>query len=265
MVKDQEAITQIKENGALLGAIVDELIAHAQPGITTQELDALAEKRIKEVGGLPAFKGYKPTWSHNGFAGTICASINQEVVHGVPSSRVLKSGDLLGIDIGMQWPHTKAKKGYFTDTAVTFAVGRADSTEHQQLLDRTQQALHRAIKVARPGNSVADIGRAVEEFITPFGYGIVTSLVGHGVGYSIHEEPNIPNVYREQNESIKLVPGMVVALEPMITLGSGDVATAEDGWTIETIDHSYAAHFEHTIVIEDRGEPHIVTRRPSEK
>lgn len=259
MIKDVHAIAQIKKSGRMLGEVVQELMAMAKPGVTTRELDALAEKRILELGGRPAFKGYNPNWSGGGFPGTICASVNEQVVHGIPSDYVLKEGDLLGVDIGMEWP---AKDGLYTDTAVTIAVGEI-SQEHKQLLKRTQEAMYRGLRAARPGNTIADIGRAVEDYITPFGYGIVTALVGHGVGYAVHEEPQVPNVYKKSNESIAITPGMVLAIEPMITLGTADVETAEDGWSIVSADNSMTAHFEHTIIVEEDG-VYVATQRPKE-
>ncbi len=254
LIKKPDEIEQIKKGGKILGQVLEEVISVAKSGVTTLELDQLAEKRIKELGGVPSFKGYRS------FPGTICASVNDEVVHGIPGSRVLKDGDVLGIDLGMKWP---AENGFYTDTAATLAIGEIKK-EHQELMERTQQGLYKGIKAAQPGNSIADIGRAVENHIKQFGYGIVVALVGHGVGYQVHEDPRIPNVYKEKNEAVKIEPGMVLAIEPMITLGSAEIETADDGWTVVTKDKTYAAHFEHTIVIEENGN-FITTQRPSEK
>ena len=243
-----------------MGEILEKVMNTARVGITTKELDALAESLIIDAGGRPAFKGYG---SGKPFPGTICASVNDEVVHGVPSTYVLKDGEIFGIDIGMEWPYTEGEQsGFYTDTAITIAIGEISQT-NKDLLDRTQKSMYKGLAAATAGNSIASIGKAVEDYLAPFGYGIVTALVGHGVGYEVHEEPKIPNVYYKKNESIIIEPGMVLAIEPMVTLGKHDVETADDDWTIVTADGSFAAHFEHTIVVEKDGIT-VVTQRPSE-
>lgn len=262
-LKTKEDIAKLKEGGAILGAILEEVAAMVAPGVTTHELDALAQKRMQEAGGRPAFKGYK-AGGKRAFPATVCTSVNDEVVHGIPSSRALQVGDVLGIDIGMEWPHGTHDRGLYTDTALTVVVGAPKDKRIETLVGQTQEALYRAIRAAKPGNSIADIGRAVEDVVKPFGFGIVTALVGHGVGYALHEEPQVPNVWDRRNELITLQPGMVIAIEPMVNLGSPDVYMDTDGWTIRTEDESISAHFEHTIVIEEQG-PVIITRRPSEQ
>ncbi len=262
-IKKAEEIAKIKEGGMLLGQVLADVAAAVKPGVTTRELDAIAERGILAVGGRPAFKGYK-AGGKKGFPGTLCTSVNSVVVHGIPNDEPLKSGDIIGLDIGMEWPYKKGskEKGYYTDTAITVPVGVvAQST--RQLMDRTQQALYRAIAVAGPGVPIAEIGRAVEEYIRPFGYGIVVALVGHGVGHEVHEEPNIPNVWLKRFASDLLEPGMVIAIEPMINAGTYEVDVARDGWAILTRDGKNSAHFEHTIIITEDGAV-VATRRPDE-
>lgn len=262
-LKSLEEIEKIKEGGLLLGQILAEVAAAVAPGVTTRELDALAERRILEVGGKPAFKGYK-AGGKKGFPATLCTSVNEVVVHGIPNDTALKSGDIIGLDIGMEWPYKKGskEKGLFTDTAITVPVGVVAQSA-QQLLARTQQSLYRAIATVGPGSAIADIGRAVEEYIRPFGYGIVVALVGHGVGHEVHEEPNIPNVWLKRFATEKLVPGMVIAIEPMINAGTYEVDIARDGWAILTRDGKNSAHFEHTVIITEDGAV-VATRRPDE-
>ncbi|MEK7647860.1 MAG: type I methionyl aminopeptidase [Patescibacteria group bacterium] len=262
-LKSLEEIAKIKEGGLLLGQILAEVAAAVAPGVTTRELDALAERRILEVGGKPAFKGYK-AGGKKGFPATLCTSVNEVVVHGIPNDTALKSGDIIGLDIGMEWPYKKGskEKGLFTDTAITVPVG-VIAQSAQQLLTRTQQSLYRAIATVGPGSAIADIGRAVEEYIRPFGYGIVVALVGHGVGHEVHEEPNIPNVWLKRFATEKLVPGMVIAIEPMINAGTYEVDIARDGWAILTRDGKNSAHFEHTVIITEDGAV-VATRRPDE-
>ncbi len=271
LIKNAEEIVLIKENGELIGEILDDLAKMCKPGITPYEVDKEAEKRIIAVGGTPAFKGYKTRYSDTAFPGTICASVNEQVVHGIPTKTPLKDGDLFTIDIGMIYPNPivgkKAKiktRGYFTDTALTIPIGKV-SPKNQTLIQVTHDALEAGIKAAQPGNSVADIGKAVEEYVKSQGkYGIIRDLVGHGVGHEVHEEPRIPNYYDRSLEYITLRPVMVIAIEPMLSLGSWKVVTADDGWSINMADKSMSAHFEHTIIITKTGNV-VATRRPSEK
>lgn len=274
-IKKQYEIDLIIEGGRQLGAILEDLGTMVQPGMSTAEVDAVAEERIRAIGGRPAFKGFDPG-GHTPFPSTICASINDEVVHGIASKdKVLKDGDIFSIDIGMEWPikglsedkkntHTDSKHGgYFTDTAITVPVGAINGAD-QQLLDRTYEAMIRGIEVCESGASVADVGRVTEEYIQQFGYGIVEELCGHGVGYGVHEDPNVLFYYDKRLEKWKLEPGMVICIEPMINAGTKKVGVAKDGWSIITQDGARSAHFEHTIVITENG-PVRATRRPSEK
>ena len=273
LIKSAEEIQLIKKNGELIGKILEDLATMCKPGVTPYEIDKEAEKRIIAVGGRPAFKGYKTRFSDSAFPGTICASVNEQVVHGIPTKNPLKDGDIFTIDIGMIYPSSvesrKSKvkgkdRGYYTDTALTIPIGTV-SPKNRELIRVTHDALEAGIKAAKPGNSVADIGKAVEQYVKSQGkYGIIRDLVGHGVGHEVHEEPRIPNYYDPSLEYITLKPGMVIAIEPMLSLGSWKVATAADGWTISMADRSMSAHFEHTIIITKTGNM-VATRRPSEK
>lgn len=287
LIKTPQDINNIIENGKRLGDVLDRLEDMCKPGVTAWEIDATAEKMIIAAGGRPAFKGYKTHVADRPFPATICASFNSEVVHGIPrKNAVLKEGDIFSIDIGMDWPaFAKAKagdahpnaykaktgkanknkiRGVYTDTAFTVAIGSIPP-KTQKLLEVTRESMERGIAAALPGNSIADIGKAVENYVRSQGkYGIVRDLVGHGVGHAVHEEPFIPNYYDPSLESIKLRPGMVIAIEPMIALGSWEVVTLNDGWTIAMADNSLSAHFEHTVIITEEGNI-VATRRPSEK
>jgi len=264
-IKTQEEIKQIIEACRLTGEVLEKLVMLTKPGMSTLAVDELAEKMIREVGGRPAFKGYA-AGGDIPFPNTICASVNAELVHAIATKdKILKDGDIFTIDIGMQWPFKKGQPGYFTDTAITFVVGnKKPSAEIQKLLDVTRDSMYAGIKAAVPGNSVADIGRAVENYVKSQGkYGIVRDLVGHGVGHAVHESPSIPNYYDKNLEKIKLNPGMVIAIEPMIALGTWRVKVDDDGWTIRMADDSMCAHFEHTIVITETGNI-VATKRPGE-
>jgi methionyl aminopeptidase len=257
----------IREGGQLLGEILEYLGTLARAGVSAYEIDLEAEERILKVGGRPSFKGFRSRRSDPPFPSTICASRNEEVVHGIASkTKVLQNGDIFTIDIGMEYPVKSGLgrfgNGFFTDTALTVPVGTL-TPDATLLLERTYEALMRGIEVARVGQSVASIGKAIEAYIKPFGYGIVRDLVGHGVGYLVHEDPRVPNYYDASLEKIELRPGMVLAIEPMITLGTHEVDTAPDGWSISTTDGSLSAHFEHTIIVTE-GKPIVATKRPGE-
>ena len=261
LTKKPDELKVIQEGGEKIGAILEKLVKAAAPGITLAELDAEAERLIVEAGGVPSFKGYKARASDTPFPSTICVCVNEELVHAPGNrARALHTGDILSIDIGMRWP---AKDGFFTDTALTIPLGPVKK-EVELLLERTQKALEIGIAEVRPGKSVADIGRAIEAYLKPFGYGIVRALVGHGVGYKVHEPPQVPNYYQKALEGVKIEQGMVLALEPMVTLGTHEVKTLDDGWTIVPADDSLCAHFEHTVIATD-GDPLVVTRRSEER
>ncbi len=227
----------------IAGNIVHETREYLKPfikeGITTKELDTLAEEFILSRGATPSFKGL------NDFPGTICASINQEVVHGIPSKRKLRNGDIISIDIGACY------KGYHGDSAWTFAVGEV-SPKKLALMEHTKESLFKGLEQVKPGNRIGDISHAIEIHAKKYNLGVVRELVGHGVGTKVHEEPDVPN-YGEANRGPVLKEGMVLAIEPMLTLGRRDICILDDEWTIETVDNSPAAHYEHTIVVTKDG------------
>lgn len=210
-----------------------------KPGITTLELDRLAEEFIREKGATPSFKGYE------GFPGSICASVNEQVVHGIPGKYKLKDGDIISIDIGACY------KGYHGDSAWTYAVGDI-SSDKKYLMAHTEKALFEGLSMIKPGNRIGDISNAIESYALEYGLGVVKELVGHGVGTSIHEDPDIPN-FGEAGTGPRLKKGMVLAIEPMLNLGSPNIVMLDDNWTIETEDYSPSAHFEHTVVVTDDG------------
>ncbi|TSC71716.1 MAG: methionine aminopeptidase, partial [Parcubacteria group bacterium Gr01-1014_70] len=217
-----------------------------QPGITTKELDRLAESLILSSGGTPSFKGYNAFGARAAFPASLCTSINEEVVHGIPSKkRVLAEGDIIGLDIGMKF------KELYTDTAITVGVGSIDSNS-KKLIDVTRDALYAGIAVLRPGAYVGDVGEAIQTFVEDHTFGVVRELVGHGVGHAVHEQPEVPN-FGKRGRGIKVVEGMVLALEPMVTAGKREVELMDDGWTWRTKDRSRAAHFEHTVTVTKDG------------
>ncbi len=265
MIKDPAALVAIREGGKKLGEILAECAAMVAPGISTKALDDRAEFLIRQCGGRPAFLGYTISTKDPAYPASLCVSVNEEVVHGIPRvDHIIQDGDVVGLDIGMEWPFTPdGPKGYYTDTAISVIAG-TPRAEDEKILAATYESLCRGIKAATVGNEIKDISKAVEKYLTPLGYGIVRDLVGHGVGYAVHEAPQVPNFTDRFQPSIRLLPGMVLALEPMVTIGSADVYTEKDGWTVSTEDHSRSAHFEHTIIISPTG-PEIVTLRPGEK
>lgn len=261
-IKTPEALAAIREGGRLLGEVLAQVGAAAVSGATTKQLDEIAERLIRACGGAPAFLGYRVSSKIPAFPATLCVSVNDEVVHGIPGARVLHDGDIVGLDIGMSWAPEGSSRAYVTDTAMTVAVGKI-SDEDALLMERTRTALFAGIAAAHAGNFVHDISAAIEQSLTPYEYGIVRDLVGHGVGYEVHEPPQVPNYIEPRAPRVQLRSGMVLALEPMVNRGGAAVYTADDGWTIKTRDKSRSAHFEHTIIITD-GDAQVVTRRPDE-
>jgi methionyl aminopeptidase len=252
MIYSKEEIDILREGGRRLASVLDEVEKKIAPGITTKELNKLAERLIREGGDEPAFLGYRPEGSPSDYPATLCVSVNDEIVHGIPGERVLKEGDIVGIDLGL------SHKGLFVDSARTIPVGEVDQSS-KDLISVTKNALNAAIDTARGGGHIGDIGAAVEKAIKGTGFSIVEELGGHGVGHKVHEDPFIPN-YGKAGTGQKLVPGMVVALEPMINEGSENVALSiEDNFTFSTMDGKRSAHFEHTILITD-GAPEILTK-----
>ncbi|OQA18963.1 MAG: Methionine aminopeptidase 1 [Firmicutes bacterium ADurb.Bin354] len=244
-IKSAREIELMRESNRLLGEMHNELAKMIRPGISTLDLDKAAARFIKDCGCVSNFLNYE------GYPGNICTSVNEEVVHGIPKAeRILKEGDIISIDAGMIY------KGYHSDAARTYAVGKI-APEVQKLIDETRNSFFEGIKKAKAGNHLYEISNAIADYIEQFGFGIVRDLVGHGVGTSLHEEPQIPNFHMKR-KGPKLEPGMTLAIEPMIALGRGDVDWLDDDWTVVTEDRSPAAHYENTILITD-GEPEILS------
>lgn len=240
-VKTRSEIKAMREAGRMLSNVLQTLISEAKPGISTKQLALIAAKELKLLGGTPSFLGYR------GFPDVICVSVNDEVVHGIPSEhRILNEGDIMGLDFGVTY------KGMVTDAARSVIVGKPKKTEHLELVKRTEQALLSGISVVKGGVRTGDIASGVQSILDKYGYGIVRDLVGHGVGHFLHEDPNIPN-YGRKNTGPWLKKNMTIAIEPMSTLGSYEVKLSTDGWTILTADGSWSAHFEHTVLITDEG------------
>lgn len=256
MIYSKEDIDILREGGRRLALILEEVAAQVKPGVTTTELDALAEKRIREEGGEPSFLGYQGDFGGSPFPSTLCTSINREVVHGMATPpRTLKEGDIVGLDIGMRYP---AEGGLCTDMAVTVPVGKI-SKETERLIAETRESLNRGIGAAKAGAKIRDISAAIQKNVEKEGFSIVRDLVGHGVGKKVHEPPEVPNfVIRGPIGDVVLEPGLVIAIEPMVTAGRPEVETLPDGWTVASVDKSLAAHFEHTIAITENG-PEILT------
>ncbi|MEY4636583.1 MAG: Methionine aminopeptidase 1 [Acidobacteriota bacterium] len=232
-------IEKLARVNALVARVLRELAAAVRPGVTTADLDAIAEQRLREAGAEPAFKGY------HGYPATICASVNEEVVHGIPSPRALVEGDIISIDMGAKLD------GFYGDSAVTVPVG-AVSAEAQRLLDVTRTALDRAVAAVKAGARVSDIGAAVQSYVEAQGFSVVREFVGHGIGTSLHEEPQIPN-YGTAGRGPRLAEGMALAIEPMVNAGKPAVKVLGDGWTAVTKDKALSAHFEHTVVVTEHG------------
>lgn len=238
-IKSDREIELLREAGKVVYQTHQYLKPFLKEGITTKELDKLAEEFIRSKGCTPSFKGY------DGFPGSICTSINNQVVHGIPGNRKLKNGDIISVDIGACY------KGFHGDSAWTHPVGEI-SEEKKYLLEHTEKALYEGIKQVKPGNRIGDIGAAIEEYAEAHNLGVVKELVGHGVGTSVHEDPEVPN-YGKKGTGIVLKEGMVIAIEPMLNLGTADIYILDDDWTIETDDGLPSAHFEHTIAVTKDG------------
>ena len=244
-IKSAREIELMRESCRLLAHVHDELGKAIKPGMSTLDIDTLGEKLIREVGCVPNFKDY------HGYPASICVSVNDEVVHGIPSKhRILKEGDIVSLDAGLIY------HGYHSDAARTHAVGKI-SPEAEKLIEVTRQSFFEGIKMAKAGNHLYDISNAIDAYISQFGYGIVRDLVGHGIGTSLHEDPQIPN-FAQRKRGIKLRPGMTLAIEPMINAGTWEVEWLDDDWTVVTADGSLSAHYENTVLITE-GEPEILT------
>lgn len=246
LLKSPRELEHMRRAGRVLAEVKDRLRGLMRPGISTKEIDEDVEAFILARGASPAFKGYR------GFPATVCISINEEVVHGIPSAkRRLREGDIVGLDLGC------IVEGYYADCAITLPVGPV-SSRVQELMDATRDSLEKAIAQCRAGNRLGDVSHAVQTHCEGYGFGVVRAFVGHGIGRQLHEEPQIPN-FGEAGRGLVLKPGMVLAIEPMITLGSWQVRILEDRWTAVTEDGSWAAHFEDTVAVTDNG-PEILTR-----
>ena len=244
-IKTAQEIELMRESGHLLEKVHDGLIPYIKPGMSTKEIDRIGEDMIRSMGCIPNFLNY------GGFPGSFCISLNDEVVHGIPSEdKIIQDGDLVKIDAGLIY------KGYHSDAARTYAVGEV-SKEAKQLMDVTRQCFFEGIKFAKAGNHLNDISKAIGAYAAKYRYGIVRDLVGHGIGTHLHEDPQIPN-FPQKRRGVKLLPGMTLAIEPMINMGRADVCWLDDDWTVVTMDWSLSAHYENTILITD-GEPEILT------
>lgn len=247
LLKTPQEIASLKAGGAILARALRAAADVCVAGAHTTDLDAIARKVIEDAGAKPSFLGYRIGGEGTPFPGTLCISINDEVVHGLPvPDRVIQDGDIVGLDIGCWY------EGLCTDMATTVLVGNVDK-ERQGLVNATKEALQKGLEAIKAGRYIHDIGSAIEDYLKPMGYGIVRDLVGHGVGHAVHEEPQVPN-YRERHApKIKLLEGMVLAIEPMVTLGDWHVYLKDDQWTIATEDGSHCAHFELTVVVTKQG------------
>lgn len=246
-IKSDREIELMRESCRLLSLVHDELGKAVKPGISTKDIDKLGEELIRSYGCVPNFLNY------NGYPASICVSVNDEVVHGIPKEdRILKEGDIVSLDAGLIY------KGYHSDAARTYAVGNV-TPEVQKLMDVTKQSFFEGIKFAKEGCHLFDISNAIDAYVSQFGYGIVRALVGHGIGTSLHEDPQIPN-FRQWRRGPKLKAGMTLAIEPMINMGTDEVYFLDDDWTVVSADGSYSSHYENTVLITD-GEPEILTLR----
>ena len=247
--KSASELVRMRTANALVADVLGALEAMVLPGVTTLDLDAVAESLVRDGGAEPAFKGYR------GYPATVCASVNEEVVHGIPSKRPLKAGDIVSLDVGV------LLDGFYGDSALTVPVGEI-SVAAAKLLSVTEQSLERAISAVRAGARISDLGHAVQNYVETNGYSVVREFVGHGIGTKLHEEPQIPN-YGQPGQGPRLAEGMVLAIEPMVNIGSATVKILKDGWTAVTSDGNLSAHFEHTVAVTAEG-AEVLTRRSSE-
>ena len=245
--KSQSEIDKMRRSGHIVRQVLNELRAMVAPGVSTMDLEKVADSRIKESGAKPAFKGYY------GYPCVLCTSINDEIVHGIPSAkRLLKAGDIVSIDCGV------VLDGYYGDAAITVAVGDSVSPERKKLMEVTEKSLYKAIDQVKIGNTISDIGGAVQEFVEANGFSVVREFVGHGIGTKLHEEPQVPN-FRSRGADMRLREGMVLAIEPMVNSGGPEARVLEDKWTAVTLDGSSSAHFEHCVAVTRNG-PLILTQ-----
>jgi methionyl aminopeptidase len=245
--KSPSEIDRMRRAGRITAATIERLVPEVKPGVTTRQLDDIAEDFMRSEGGTPSFKGYR------GFPASICTSINEEVVHGIPGGRKLKEGDILSLDVGAVW------EGYHGDSAVTVFVGEPPSDQAEKLVRVTEEALEAGIAMIRPGGKLTDIGNAVQHVVEGAGFSVVREYVGHGIGRALHEDPQIPN-YGAAGRGPEIRPGLVIAVEPMVIAGDWPTRVLGDNWTVVTEDGTLAAHFEHTIAVTEDG-PEVLTAR----
>lgn len=250
-LKTAQDIQILREGGKRLSAVLRAVAAKVKPGVTTGELDDFATEEILALGDLPAFKGYRPEGARLAYPAALCVSVNEEIVHGIPSKRVLKEGDIVGLDLGLN------HEGLFTDMAITVPVGEV-SEEAQRIMEVTKKSLELGIKEAKAGNHLGDIGFAIGSCVKEGGFSLVEELAGHGVGFAPHEDPYVMN-WGKKGAGEELKPGLVIAIEPMATTGSGKIRLMPDGFTFVTKEGKISAHFEHTIVITENGNE-VLTR-----
>jgi methionyl aminopeptidase len=246
--KSRDELEKMRTSGRITAGTIERVVAAVRPGVSTADLDAVAEGYIRDRGAVPSFQGYR------GFPGSICTSLNNEIVHGIPSKRrVLKEGDLLSLDFGAIW------EGFHSDSAVTVFVGEPPSSEAEKLVRVTEEALEAGIAQIRPGGRITDISHAIQQSAEGAGFSVVREYVGHGVGRALHEDPQVPN-YGAPGHGPEMRPGLVLAVEPMVNLGGWETTLLADDWTVVTLDGSLSAHFEHTIAVTDDGHEVLTTR-----
>jgi len=244
-LKSEKDLEVLRQSGKILAEVMKIIEAKVKPGVTTQDLDSLAYELILERRALPAFKGYK------GFPASLCASVNEEIVHGIPDGRVLIEGDIISLDLGVNY------QGFFTDAAITVGVGKID-TKTKKLIEVTKSALLEGLKFVKADNHISDIGNAIQKYVEKNGFSVVRDFVGHGIGRNLHEEPEIPN-FGLPNRGELIKPGMVLAVEPMVNMGTWECAILDNGWTAVTRDRLPSAHFEYTLAVTEKG-PEILTK-----
>jgi methionyl aminopeptidase len=252
--KSPAEIDRMREAGRIVAGTIDRVVEAVRPGVSTARLDEVAERYIRERGATPSFKGYGGSGSRKAFPASICTSLNEEIVHGIPSpKRIIAEGDVLSLDFGAIW------EGFHADSAVTVIVGAPPSAEVEKLVRATEEALDAGISQIRPGGRLSDIGAAVQQVAEGAGFSVVREYVGHGIGRNLHEEPQIPN-YGEPGRGPLLKPGLAIAVEPMVNIGGWETRVLADDWTVVTDDGSISAHFEHTVVVTDDGHEVITAR-----
>ncbi|MCK6462765.1 MAG: type I methionyl aminopeptidase [Candidatus Pacebacteria bacterium] len=251
ILESEKDIAALREGGKILASVLNEVARRVAPGVAAADLDALAEKLIREAGAEPSFKNYKTPDDKIPYPASLCVSVNDEVVHGIPDQKIFQEGDVVGLDLGLKY------KGFYTDSAVTALAGKAD-TESLRLVETAKKSLAKGISVVKDGARIGDIGFAVQSRAEKDGFGVVRKLVGHGLGRKVHEGPQVPN-FGSRGSGMALKKGLVLAIEPMITAGDSDVYLDDDLWTWKTKDRSLAAHFEHTVIVTENG-AEIITK-----